>query len=313
MWGMTPHNVLLSACLAAIGLGLQPGTPATPQSGKPSAPSTPQPTPSAPAGAPEGAAPTPPPLPYPHPIISEVLYAVPAGDGGDANKDGNRHSAGDEFVELYNPHDKPIQLLGYTINDRNPPRKGQLKFTFPALELPAHRAVVVFNGNEQTWTHAGPVGDASKAPAGPSKVFFDAYVFTMRCPSARTSWSNTGDYVLLSDPAGTPLECVTWGTYKEPTPAATLVEQAPLTSKGSVQRISPTGPFVPHIDLSAPAKPGGPKASGVPCSPGWFEPLPGGAATPGTPTPPDPPPPDKPTPKQPHAFPDLKLPAPKHK
>lgn len=297
--------------------GGQPGTQPAPQVLQPAAPAQPSPQPAPKPVAPEGVpAPNGPPLPFPHPIITEVLYAVPAGDSGDANKDGNRHSAGDEFIELYNPHDKPIQLLGYTINDRNPPKKGQLRFTFPALELPPHKTVVVFNGNEQTWTHAGAVGDSSKAPRTTSAIFFNAYVFTMRSPSARTSWSNTGDYALLSDPTGNPLECVTWGTYKEPTPTATLVEQVPLTSKGSVQRMSTTGPFVSHTDVPAPSKPGGPRTMGVPCSPGWFDPAPAQTA-PTTPAPDQQPAapqqPAKPDKKPTNSFPDLKPPPPKHK
>ncbi len=61
-----------------------------------------------------------PPVPLPNPLITEVLYAVPTGDEGDADKDGDRSATGDEFVELYNPHDKPIQLKGYTVCDGTP-------------------------------------------------------------------------------------------------------------------------------------------------------------------------------------------------
>jgi len=61
-----------------------------------------------------------PPVPFPHPLITEVLYAVPTGDEGDANQDGQRSATGDEFVELYNPHDRAIQLKGYTIRDGTP-------------------------------------------------------------------------------------------------------------------------------------------------------------------------------------------------
>ena len=54
-----------------------------------------------------------PPVEFPHPLITEILYAVPKGDAGDANQDGKRSPTGDEFVELINPHDKPINLKGY--------------------------------------------------------------------------------------------------------------------------------------------------------------------------------------------------------
>ena len=56
-------------------------------------------------------------LPFPHPLITEVLYAVPSGDRGDANGDGTRDAVGDEFIELVNLHDRPIQLKGYTLMD----------------------------------------------------------------------------------------------------------------------------------------------------------------------------------------------------
>lgn len=56
-------------------------------------------------------------VPYPHPLITEILYAVPSGVRGDANADGTRDAIGDEFIELVNPHDRPIQLKGYTILD----------------------------------------------------------------------------------------------------------------------------------------------------------------------------------------------------
>ncbi len=148
-----------------------------------------------------------------------MLYAVPNTPEGDANKDGTRHAAGDEFIELINPHDKPIQLMGYTITDRNPEKKGQLKFTFPAFELPPGGVVVVFNGCESTWSGVGPVGDAQKAPSGPNQSFDKAFVFTARVPSSRTSWANNGDYALLSDPAARPIQVVWWGRSRRRSPS----------------------------------------------------------------------------------------------
>ncbi len=203
------------------------------------------------------------PVVFPHPLITEVLYAVPNTPEGDANKDGTRQVAGDEFIELINPHDKPIQLLGYTITDRNPEKKGQLKFTFPAFELPAGGVVVVFNGCESTWSGVGPVGDAQKAPTGPNESFDNAFVFTARISSTRTSWANNGDYALLSDPGSQPIHVVSWGTFKEKIPEATLVETAPVTTKASVQRESLTGAFTIHRTAEKEPK--------VAFSPGRFE------------------------------------------
>ncbi|HJW47253.1 MAG TPA: hypothetical protein VJ484_12305, partial [Lysobacter sp.] len=54
-------------------------------------------------------------VPYPNPLITEVHYNV-RGDG-DAARDGQRDAVGDEFIELINPHDKPIRLRGFTLID----------------------------------------------------------------------------------------------------------------------------------------------------------------------------------------------------
>src|SRR5205823_6103778 len=66
-------------------------------------------------------------VPFPHPLISEVLYAVPSGERGDANADGKRDAVGDEFIELVNPHDRPIQLKGYTLMDADAYAPGAAK------------------------------------------------------------------------------------------------------------------------------------------------------------------------------------------
>ncbi len=76
-------------------------------------------------------------VPLPHPLITEVLYAVPTGDTGDANGDGKRSATGDEFVEIVNPHDKPIDLRGYVIADKSMGKPGALKFVFPRVQAPA--------------------------------------------------------------------------------------------------------------------------------------------------------------------------------
>lgn len=101
----------------------QPPVPAEPES--PAATPAPQSTPtSTPTPAPRPASKTPatptkvaPPVPFPHPLITEVLYAVPTGDEGDVDGDGVRSATGDEFVELINPHARPIRLKGYVLTD----------------------------------------------------------------------------------------------------------------------------------------------------------------------------------------------------
>ncbi len=192
---------------------------------------------------------------FPHPLITEVLYAVPTGDAGDANKDGSRDVNGDEFVELINPHDKVIQLKGYMLTDRNPEDKGKLRFTFPALELQPGQIVVVFNGHGARWT--GPVGDSSRAPEAGNETFAGAFTFTMKITSAQKGFSNSGDYVLLTAPSNEPIHCVTWGTYDEKPPASTaLIEEAPKVTGRSVTRPAPTGGLEPHDAAFGPFSPG---------------------------------------------------------
>jgi len=77
--------------LAAVALVAQPASPSTPAATTPAK----------------------------HPTITEVLYAVPGRTAGDANQDGKRSSGGDEFFEVANLTDAPLQLKGYKILDSN--------------------------------------------------------------------------------------------------------------------------------------------------------------------------------------------------
>jgi len=174
-----------------------------------------------------------PPVPFPHPLLTELLFAVPAGAKGDASGDGVRDAVGDEFVELVNPHDRPIQLKGYTITDgtpadpMDPPKiapgaggerrpgaepseadRKQVRFAFPALELKPGEVVVVFNGYKQKL--AAPVGDSRHAPAAKNERFFGAYVFSMRNDSQYIAFANTADCMILWDPDGKPVEAIHW-------------------------------------------------------------------------------------------------------
>ncbi len=186
-------------------------------------------------------------VPFPHPLITEVLYAVPAGPPGDANGDGTRDATGDEFIELINPHDQPIQLKGYRLRDRNAEDKGALRFTFPALELKPGQVAVVFNGYESRWS--GPVGDSTKAPASAHDRFSSAFVFTMKAETQMQSLANDGDWVLLSDAQGNPIQCVTWGQPEEKPPAGTpRIEPAPKVIGKSVQRAAGSEGFQEHPD-----------------------------------------------------------------
>jgi hypothetical protein len=203
---------------------------------------------------------------FPHPLITEILYDVPGGRGGaegDANNDGSRHAIGDEFIELVNPHDRPINLRGYTLTGKpgRPPRNGdkptfkQLSFTFPDCEIKPGGVAVVFNGYGQKW--AGPVGDSTRA-AEPGERFAGARIFTMRNDHDKAGLANNSDSVLLTGPEGERLHCITWGGISAPKDTK-LVEAAPTGGRGSIGRLTPAGPLVAH-----------PVVNDRPFSPGTF-------------------------------------------
>lgn len=188
---------------------------------------------------------------FPHPLIIEILFAVPPGLEGDASKDGARSATGDEFVALVNPHDKPIQLAGYTLSDANTRRKGQWGFTCPPLELKPGQVVVVFNGFETSIK--GPYGTEA-APAGPNPDFHNARVFSMALKNGYAALGNTADCVTLAAPDERLVQRVRWGELKgdsEPKGQAALEDEAPVSSRGSVVRegAGKAARFRPHADL----------------------------------------------------------------
>lgn len=202
-----------------------------------------------------------------HPVISEVLYNVPPGDGGDAGGDGTRDAAGDEFVELFNPHPKAINLEGYTIANRlaaaEPAGKRGVRFTFPKFELPPGGVVVVFNGYKTNLSQ--PVGTASRAPSGVNKKFADAFVFTIGTRQPMNAFKNDGDFVLLSSPRGEALQCIVWGEPDPPAPSSVVrLEAVAESPKGSVQRLAADTEILAHPSIDGRAfSPGEMPATGT--------------------------------------------------
>ncbi len=217
-------------------------------------------------------------VPFPHPVITEVLYAAPGEEPSDPNLDGIPDSAGDEFVEIMNPHDKPIEITGYMIVDKagyaeradtrkagakKAKRRG-LRFVFPAQRLEPGEIAVVFNGYQARMK--GPVGDAAR-PAGRHPQFHDAYVYTMRNSSRARTFSNGGDFAALLAPGGAPIDVVTWGKDGDeptaPPDGAVRSEESPRAAKCSVQRLSADSELIPHLEINDEA-----------CSPGFIPPAP---------------------------------------
>lgn len=211
---------------------------------------------------------------YPHPLITEILYNVPTGTQGDANGDGDRSATGDEFIELVNPHGKPIQLKGYTITDgrdvkyeddptakpgpdgKKPKKakvqKPQFEFTFPELTLQPGEVVVLFNGYKQKW--AQPVGDKNKA-AGRNTKFHDAYIFSIQADSQFIGLNNDGDCIQLFAPGvSESIDCLWWGKSEEAgRDPSRLIEKLP-EAKGSVHRIGTSAEWKQSGDLTGSLK-----------------------------------------------------------
>lgn len=104
--------------------------------------------PSTPAAPPKSAA------VFPNPLITEVLFDVPGGVAGDANGDTKRSATGDEFIELINPHDRPINLKGYMLTDAA---------GWPVKTRPNPASPKTSEAGEEPAGHAPPAAPA-KAP-----------------------------------------------------------------------------------------------------------------------------------------------------
>lgn len=162
-----------------------------------------------------------------YPVITEVYFNVIKGDAGDASGDGARHATGDEFIELWNPHDDDITLTGLKLVSRlayhaeSEDDKVGVRFTFPELILGPDEFVIVFNGAGTRVP--GNVGSPRRAHKETNDNFEDAWVFTTGIRNKNRSLSNSGDFVLLLDGYGNPIEGVTWGRC-DPEPPDTTTE-----------------------------------------------------------------------------------------
>lgn len=121
--------------------------------------------------------------------INEYLADPPDGLLGDANGDGVRDSAQDEFVEIVNRTGAPVDVGGFTLRDADAQR-----FVFPpGAVIPAGEAAVIFGGGS-------PQGDFGNARA-------NGLLFT-----ASLSLNNTGDTITLRNSMAVTLESITYGS-----------------------------------------------------------------------------------------------------
>ena len=218
-------------------------------------------------------------------VITEVLFRVPRGDSGDANGDGRRNATGDEFIEIANLGEKPVNIGGYRLIDSNsyagltdkgkrPFNASEIKadgkgvsFVFPELELAPGEVVVLFNGFEGL--PPGDIGTWQKA-AAPNPRFGTARVFALRPEDKFAALGDKGDWVMLITDSGEILETVRWGSPETQPPADSgHTREAPTEPPGSVARRNRTSGFQDHAELYG----------GALFSPGSFVPKPSDPGT----------------------------------
>ncbi len=136
-------------------------------------------------------------------VLNEILADAPPDDPatraveGDANRDGVRSSDDDEFVELLNRSQSPLDISGIVVTDATARR-----FTFPAgTILAAGEALVLFGGG------APPRGD----PA-----FGNSTIFT----AASLGLNDAGDTISLKLPFGDAEITITSQSYGTTAPGA---------------------------------------------------------------------------------------------
>ncbi|OGW80853.1 MAG: hypothetical protein A3G33_05520 [Omnitrophica bacterium RIFCSPLOWO2_12_FULL_44_17] len=106
-------------------------------------------------------------------VINEFLADPTAGTGGDANRDGIRHSYDDEFIELLNVESNAVDLSLWTISDNTAIRH---KFT-TGTSIAQNERLVIFGG-----------GDLSRFP-------FEA----VTASSGSLHLTNSGDKIVLKN------------------------------------------------------------------------------------------------------------------
>ena len=111
-------------------------------------------------------------------IINEVHYDPASDMTGDANGDGARNSAQDEFIEFYNNSSASLDISGYTLSDGS-----QLRHTFPASTIiPANKFLVVFGGGTPTGSFGGSIVQTSS--------------------EGELNLNNSGDVITIENPSG---------------------------------------------------------------------------------------------------------------
>lgn len=190
-------------------------------------------------------------MPTPQKIVINEILCDPdiTVDWGDANNDGVRDTWEDEFIELVNISDEPVNMTGWQIGDDE-----DINFQFPNnYFLFPHNFVVLFGG--------GDVSNVIGYDSNPllTKVFFaESFV--------GNGLYNTSDYLVVKSSDGSHDMYLAYGTAVNTSlPVSTVVDDITwefytLTSAlagndNSITR-SPDGaidiedPFMQHLELS---------------------------------------------------------------
>lgn len=121
-----------------------------------------------------------------HIVINEVLYNLP--EGRDL----------EEWIELYNNSERPINLKGWTIDDRDSHR-----FTFHEDIVLLPGQYLVFATNEERMK--------SSFEHQSRNIPVVAYQTTRGNPLNLQIWNNDGDEILVKDAGGTIVDYIAYG------------------------------------------------------------------------------------------------------
>jgi uncharacterized protein (TIGR03437 family) len=155
-------------------------------------------------------------------MINEFLADPPDGLPGDANRDGVRESAADEFVELVNSTARDLDVSGYQLQTRSVTGATDVvrhRFATGTI-LPAGTGLIVFGGGNPD----------------PSNPFFGGSQI-VRASTGSLSLLNSGGVITLRDASGLAVSFVTYGTD------AGLQAD---TNQSLTRSPDITGNFVPH-------------------------------------------------------------------
>lgn len=136
-------------------------------------------------------------------ILNEILADPPDGAAGDANHDGTRSSAQDEFIELVNASSFDLNIGGYQLTTRGSSGADTVRHTFAAdTTVAPGTSIVVFGGAQ----------GATFDPAHPAF----AAALVLNASSGGLSLTNGGSVVKLLDPSGATVEQLAYGNAGEP-------------------------------------------------------------------------------------------------